>query len=1055
MPGYNRFSETNIEGSITYDSSLKNPVDRNYPLSFIEWIKYNAVDFTNINDVLSKYQNYVLEWHITSNNTPKDNELAIVDLYKNLLNEIVLNYTSVEERRFLRNIDLTNKKDLIVAVPFFAKKIRDICLYFSTIRDNVKYAVIEANLKGSNEGIEKIIYNLVSKVLETQDLTDVVRSLNLSVSGVRNNLVVEIEELFDNYPNYFDLGNLPASAYGDSQNSDRYNNFELFNINDDPYINLNLNSAIVNAITSYPFFTVELGTNNFSITPFVSATQLNLLKDRDFINLINNETASNLSLQLNKFYNSKYSGTDYYYLSTNNSIYNPVTGQLYKADYEFANFLNKNSASVAYIQSTEYLKTPKQQGLFFKPDKTGLLIFNNYEFVPEINYTNLKPNTLYVFPDPYLQGNTTGNTGELREYPLIHKETNKQLLHNINANYQYGDTKSNPLLATFRGYQAREQSLNYPVQGVSKYIDPQEFFTQTTKDIWANTDVYPLVPANRFPIDERTSKLISINKTLVQYKNDIFGNSYGLYKALPQTFRDLNYNQKILEANYLNKKQCLILNGHVFNDPVSGYNFNYKNYEPLKGYSGVVFRTVNNIPPGSGYFVRNDLLTPSTLSATNYNNGIPFFALSTIPFNIVSYLMQPENFCSQYVENTISCVIKDGYSFTSPTSGFLLQDFPSDSPDFNDRTPVYYDELADGGVNMLSPNFVPNFIFPARFFDRAPLSATKDYSCSYYIVSSFTDSYQPCSDDFIELPELTLENTFVNLRIPNRNTLYQSSLTSLNDRLNIYDTRNSEYGEFFYRNIDSSIILPVSAALSSVFIKYPNYIIEEINNKVVNFDIYYDILQIETENYLIFEKIEFNYENNQIKSSSTRETAVFKGNTKNFNSISNVWFNEQNNELIFAQISLYNANSATNFKIPYPIIYTIDLATLSFIQRYPYKDLAELNRNDLIEFSLSGTGENIEIVKLEKPVMSYNPETNTYNITYLYKDTSDLLYITNTNFKYFNNKLTNIKNSMYKPHIITNHNNFSNDINFVNLSSFSTVGNTGVVQNGTYTFGAQ
>ena len=136
-------------------------------------------------------------------------------LYVSLIKEIVLTHTTTDERRWLKNIDFNNNRDLAVAIPFFAQKIKDICLYYSTLRDDVRTADLRYNIKGSNFGVSKLIYNEISKSLETEDLTDLIRTLNLSLSDIRNSMVINIEDLYDNFNDYLDTSsNLPASAYG-------------------------------------------------------------------------------------------------------------------------------------------------------------------------------------------------------------------------------------------------------------------------------------------------------------------------------------------------------------------------------------------------------------------------------------------------------------------------------------------------------------------------------------------------------------------------------------------------------------------------------------------------------------------------------------------------------------------------------------------------------------------------------------------------------------------------------------------------------------------------
>jgi hypothetical protein len=128
----------------------------------------------------------------------------------NSLNDIVINYTSADEKRYLKNLDLTNKRDLATAVPFISQKIKEICIYYSTLRDSVKTTVIKSNLKGSNTGIEKLIYSALTKKLEDVNIS----TLSNPLSTIRNNLNIEVEDLYDIYPDYYDINStLPASSY--------------------------------------------------------------------------------------------------------------------------------------------------------------------------------------------------------------------------------------------------------------------------------------------------------------------------------------------------------------------------------------------------------------------------------------------------------------------------------------------------------------------------------------------------------------------------------------------------------------------------------------------------------------------------------------------------------------------------------------------------------------------------------------------------------------------------------------------------------------------------
>lgn len=1011
MLNSSRFIDERLSVSITSFEKPNNPVDANSPLTFQEWLKYNTNLFTNADDFLNRYQSYLNNWYEVKNLSKKDQVDTSKSLYTSLINEIVLSFTSFEEKRFLKNLDYNNNRDLAIAIPFFAKKIKDICLYYSTLRDDTKSATTRYNLKGSNFGIGKLIYNEIAKSLETDDLTELTRTLNLDLSALKNNLIIDVEDLYDTYTNYLDVSpNKPASAY-DIFTGERN---ELFNFNQydiDPTLFLNFNQSIVNAISSYPFFLLELGSNNFSIDPQLNSSQLNYLKDSDFINTVNTEAQENLNLNLIKTGVEKFIGTDFYYVSTGSTSSEILSGVLFTANNDFANYLNKRYPSVAAVPSTEYIKTAKEIGLFFKPDKIGLSVFNNFGLRYKVDTTKLKENTVYIFPDPKKYGNVSGLTEEEFFTPIDFYELSYFLKTDFSNQYKFGDPITHSYYQTFRGYESRDQTLNTAVQGVIRYTDPQEFFKTDIRNIWANTDIYPAIPQNELPIDLRAEKLLSKFKTVVQYKNDIYGNEYILFK-------DVNPQKALTNVRSdgdLDILKCLALDGHLFFDPISGFKFNYDVVNDNLGYSGVTFKTTLNIPPGSGYYAN-----PAT-----YNLGIPRFFLSGSIDPVISYRMQPETFCDEIIKDEYLCSEFDGTTFVSADST-LLVDFPSDSPDFASDIVVYYSILVDAGATPYDVNYKPSFVNPAIFTFVPPYSAVGQVNGYVYTINGVS----PCANELDFNVSYIEENNFLNYKVPLRETTVIEGITGLDKKKSLFDSKFIELGDMYYRNSNSSIILPLSTALSGVIARYSENVANEINNSIINFDVVYDVIQFETINYLAFVKIQFDYDTNQIKNVVANDSYFYKGLYSNFEKFSTVWFNEAENNFIFCKTVIFYDLSATNYKMIYPEIYSLDVDTLKTTKLYPLIDTDKLTYYDLKDFSLLEKNINVNIVEIEKPLLNFDNETGTYCISYLGKDISEIFYIFKTYFKYINGKITNINNSMYK--LVT-------DVNSTNFSNFASV----------------
>ena len=56
MASTNRFIDENLPNSITSNESTVLILDRDHPFSFIRWVEYNKIVFSNISDLLQRYK---------------------------------------------------------------------------------------------------------------------------------------------------------------------------------------------------------------------------------------------------------------------------------------------------------------------------------------------------------------------------------------------------------------------------------------------------------------------------------------------------------------------------------------------------------------------------------------------------------------------------------------------------------------------------------------------------------------------------------------------------------------------------------------------------------------------------------------------------------------------------------------------------------------------------------------------------------------------------------------------------------------------------------------
>lgn len=1046
-----------------------NAVDFNEPLTFLNFIVRTNPTETDSAYLVQQYRLYLLEWY-KYKKVDKTNSADFVRLsFITFLREVLLNFSSLEERRFVSNANYYNDLDLYSVLPFFTKKIKEICNYYSLLRQNVPFKKYENALKGSQTGVVTLLKNEIYKTLQAVEIVSSQTNL-FSLSAIKNNLSIEVKELFDE-SQYFDLNpDYPATTYNNELTSDFYSS----NINDfnSKYFT-DFDTTIVDAITTYPFYITDFKTN-YSINYQVFADDLQYLKDRDFINQINNQNRNNLNLNLEKELIEKFIGTDYYYLSTGSTINDIVSGVLFKAQDKSTNFLNKRFPSTASFQNENNLKNIRQIGGFFLPDKLGVLNFNNFKYTIDVDKNTLIPNKIYVFPDPYHQGNISNLSRTDFESPIIYEEDVSWMHYNRTAQYLFANVVSNPLYKNFYAYHSRSETLGYQPIGMSRDIDSTEFFTGTAKSVWNNSDVFP-VKNNELPIDERQFNLLVVNKTLTKYRNDLFGNNYGLYKEINPvgvgpdgtnrgdfiSQEELDFfnftggraglygtGRKGLSLNQftaLRVKPCMLLDGYVFYDFDKGFNIDLSIPNSDKDISGVTTRTVTQIPPGSGYYTRINAITASPTPLINYvfafnNPPPPTFSPLPAPILVIAYgnghfcENSPEGdcidtYCDIYKVNY--CLLLDGVTYVDALSNLRL-DFSSDSLQWDTSIPVYYSELLEGSLTntFTKPNNIDRATFSYTFAPSAQVLIELDafrFNLGGETPCAITNTIDYPSPEILNYTNDVSQ--FVNLVVPdNYKTSVKNLSTNLTKSKSIYESRYVTEGTLYYKNANTAKVETLENALSTVYEKYPSTISNSIKNGVIDFDIFYNVIFVETKDYLVIDKLNYNYQTNNIEpfDSSKNFLPIYSAD-KNLEKTSTIFFNEKTNQTFFAKTVLFSELSCSNKKIIYPEIYKIDVASPNLVKLYPN---FETTYQNLSVFTHLDDDTNIE--RIDKPILSYNEDTQTFLINYFAKNSNNVFVNIFHEFNIKSSNINFIRHVAYKPEF------FIKDINFTYYIPVST-----------------
>lgn len=1047
--------------SIT-SGEFDNPKDYLAPFTFTEWLVRTNLSETDGIFLLNQYKYYLLSWYKSKNlDNEKINDF-IRSSYINLLREIILSYSTLEERRFVSNADLTNDLDLYTILPFFVEKIKTICNYYALLRENVKNQKYQNSLKGSTAGTTSTLKNAIIKSLNALNIikTD---TINFNLSSIRDNISIEVVDFYDD-TQYFDLNpSLSEETYNPGISSQYYS----ANLNElNTTLFTDFSATVVDAIRQYPFFLSDFKTP-YSINVQVNANDLEYLKDRDFISQINNNDPTNLSLNLQKQLIQKFIGTDYYYISTGSTTTDYISSLLFEAEDKSANYLNKRFPSTATVPNEQDLKNIKEIGGFFLPDKLGVLNFNTLKYTVDVDTSKLEPNKIYVFPDPKKYGNISNLSLTDFNSPLIYEEDVSWMHFNRTAQYIYGNIISNPLIKNFYAYHSRNETIGYMPFGMSRDIDTTEFFIGSGKDDWGNSDVFPVVK-NVLPLNQRQENLLVVNKTLVKYRNDIYGNNYGLYKEINPVGvgprgdnfgdfisqdelefynftggragllgtgrRGITYNQ-FEEIRTERAKPCLVLDGHVFFDLQFGYNFDFTIVDPTKRYSGVTTRTVTQIPPGSGYYTAGPFLTSVAVDPlTAYSMSYPYYPPPSFkplpfPFLLVSYgkgHFFPDDFCD--TANISFCLLLDCLTFVDSLSNPML-DFSSDNPGWNTSIPVYYNELLESSLTTSYGK--PSYADAATFSYMFAASTGKIQELNAYKFN--LGGQTPCEVSSNTSPSPSLDynydvSDFANIASDaEKDTKVAQLSTSLVGPKSIYQGRYETKGDFFFKNANTTRVDTVANALSSCFAKYPFSVQSDILSGVYNFDIIYNIVFVETRNYFIIEKIDFDYELNEVQPFNSDRIFLTTHDTNyDLEKISVPFFNEASNTVYFVKTKFVYSSCPGNTKIIYPEIYKVNINQATLEQIYPN---FELTYSNLSVFE--HVDEHVNVEKIDKPILTYNEDSKTFILNYFVKNPNNVFFNTLLEFQETNGGVVLKKKNLYKPDFYIEDYNFCIDYPFI------------------------
>lgn len=458
------------------------------PLSYNEWILQNAR--VAVDDSLEGYNQYIYNWYKVNEVSSLSNTLRVKADYIALLKELTLFITDEEKNLFLKEIDFTNDIDIIYAIPFFVKKLKTIALTIAARREDTKNTKFKYNLIGSTKGVETILYESLLKAFtssnnSTQLSINALGTAFPELSSVKNDLIIEIEELYD------------PSAY----TSESYNNIYHTTI---PRVYDNPLSEIFN------IFVEQYAQGVLPLSAFNEYTANSSPRVYNEINI-----------------NTKYIGNDLYTLSVSS-----IPSVVIQANAPYLNLNNTHFANIAVYPNTLKFINKSKVGGYLLPHKIGVPYYLGHGFTNKINKSKINDiaNKLFLNPEIYTSNRGLTEKDQISPYETTHVD-NAWIRESNTASKKSGLIVGAINYQKFVPYQSSYETLKTNIYGVSRQDDVFEFWSGYNSNIWNDEKSYPLnYKKEGYRVAERAEKLLVTEKISSDWATDIYGNNYIILK---------------------------------------------------------------------------------------------------------------------------------------------------------------------------------------------------------------------------------------------------------------------------------------------------------------------------------------------------------------------------------------------------------------------------------------------------------------------------------------------------------------------------------------------
>ena len=938
--------------------------DYESPFSYTEWLKRTQNADMMTAGLTNDYNKYVKNWNIQK--AKNKTSTTTREKYLQLIKNVALNYTTTEEQRFLTNLNYKNPRHVEAATSFVTRRLKKISQEYSDARNHIRQLSAPNITIGTPESLKQFVYGQLPRLVSSREtFKSKLRQNKLDLT--KNKTVVSVIESYD---------------IGTDETTSSDSIFQELPVTSEIFIDIA--TAIQELLLEcLPVLEIADGLS-FGVTDTIEVSEENisLLSNENFINYI--KTNNNLNIRYQEEYIPRVASTSTYTLSggTELKLFDPV--------YASRHVFDVNTRPLIRTGPSGNYRTKYQLGNMHVPQNMGVLTY--YGVVNGYNQLNLPEGVQMRDPNRY---GTRNVIDPVTDVTWIKADAS-------NGNLA-GDIINSKRLQKFYSYQSSDEIKYDNNTGISRPADPVGFFTGEKNNTWANSDVFEKSTSNVYEIDERQETLLTGDQRVIKWVTDVYGNEYALMKSTP-ALQPLEIEPGS-QDEYVTNAVCQIIDGGDSLKPRSPLWSEGTQYKIFEG--GRRWQYDSKIEQQPNYTPFEDLrqivsvVTPDGTIDQRLEEHNTFDNLSTptrdsLSIQPITYhgfvkkgfepVYDEQAYCGLFTDLTCGqidpsqreCRIQDNYAFGTfsdvlSTTDSGEQFYVSTSQPVT-ATQDAFELYLNAGYEHLD------------FTNTPTLSTTTVYTSENADGSTFADV--SCLEEIGEFvyAEDTTSPYYNNELTVSRTQYSEVSESTVYDQTT-YESMSMADGRLVFRSYNSAVVTEIHQVMDQLLttnkrgwgVDHDIFREQVQQGRIVDIDMFYDVLVIQTADYVFAEKINFN------QSTCKLEKSIYPGilvqtkapgnkRDENLQLAIRPYYNKYNNNMIFG---FTNSVELSGKSVVLPIIYQVDLNNMA---AKIIKSTGDKNAQS--EFTPTGTLSAFQYETVDRPVMSYNEIIDMYTLSY-------------------------------------------------------------------------